>query len=97
MNIVRNLLAVLFIVGSICLVSGKGANLYFYDIEVSSKNLFQAWTPITAIIDFDPDTLNLKSEGRWVTVYIELPNGYDVSEIDVPSIKLNDFVTVDLL
>jgi len=44
------------------------------------------------IIDFDPDTLNLKSKGRWVTVYIELPEGFDVSQIDVSSIMLNGTV-----
>jgi hypothetical protein len=40
-------------------------------------------------IDFDPDTLNLKSKGKVVTVYIELPVGYDVSQIEVFSIMLN--------
>ena len=40
---------------------------------------------IPATINFDPDTLNLKSEGEWITVYIELPvgHGYDVSDINV--------------
>jgi len=47
---------------------------------------------IQATIDFDPDTLNLKSKGTVVTVYIELPTGYDVSQIDVSSIKLNGTV-----
>ena len=44
------------------------------------------------VIDFDPDTLNLKSKGKFVTVYIELPPGYDVSQIDVSSITLNGTV-----
>jgi parallel beta-helix repeat protein len=50
---------------------------------------------IPATIDFDPDTLNLKSAGQWVTVYMELPvgHGYDVSQIDVSSLKLNDTVS----
>ena len=47
---------------------------------------------IRATIDFDPDTLNLKSKGKFVTVYIELPPGYDVSQIDVSSITLNGTV-----
>jgi len=40
---------------------------------------------IPATIDFDPDTLNLKGEGKWITVYIELPigHGYHVSDINV--------------
>ena len=43
-------------------------------------------------IDFDPDTLNLESKGKWVTVYIELPEGYDINQINVSSIRLNDTV-----
>jgi hypothetical protein len=44
------------------------------------------------VIDFDPDTLNLKSKGEVVTVYIELPEGYDAGQIDVSSIILNGTV-----
>jgi hypothetical protein len=40
-------------------------------------------------IDFDPDTLNLKSKGKWATMYIELPEGYDVSNIDISTVMLN--------
>jgi hypothetical protein len=43
-------------------------------------------------VDFDPDTLNLKTKGKYVTVYIELPPSYDVSQIDVSSIRLNGTV-----
>jgi hypothetical protein len=44
---------------------------------------------VSATIDFDPNTLNLKSDGGWVTCFIELPEGYDVSDIDVSSVTLN--------
>ncbi|NWF77845.1 MAG: Ig-like domain-containing protein [Chloroflexi bacterium] len=47
---------------------------------------------ILARIDFDPDTLNLKTKDKYVTVYIELPPGYDVAKIDVSSIRLNGTV-----
>lgn len=46
-------------------------------------------SPNNATIDFDPDTLNLKSKGKWVTVYIELPNGSNVSNIDATTVLLN--------
>ena len=45
-------------------------------------------TNITATIDFDPNTLNKKSNGTWVTVYIELPAGYNVNNIIISSIWL---------
>ena len=43
-------------------------------------------------VDFDPDTLNLKSKGKVVTVYIELPEGYDVDDIDISTVMLNGIV-----
>ena len=41
-----------------------------------------------------PDTLNLKSKGRWVTSYIELPVGYDIDTIDLEGIRLNDQIPI---
>ena len=46
-------------------------------------------------IDIDPDTLNLKSKGKWITCYIELPEGYDVADIDISTILLNDVVPAE--
>ncbi len=40
-------------------------------------------------IDFEPDLLNLASPGKFVTVYIELPDVLDVGEIDISSLMLN--------
>ncbi len=60
--------------------------------------LMNPWAPtpvITATIDVDPDTLNLKSNGKWITCYIELPEGYNVSDIDVSTILLNDTVPAE--
>jgi hypothetical protein len=51
--------------------------------------------PIEAMVDIDPDTLNLNSKGKWITCYIELPEGYDVDDIDVSTIKLNDQVPAE--
>jgi hypothetical protein len=52
--------------------------------------------PIAATIDINPDTLNLKSKGKWITAYIELPEGYDVADINVSSILLNGTVPAEL-
>ena len=48
-----------------------------------------------ATINIDPDTLNLRSEGLWITAYIELPQGYNASDTDVSSIRLNETFSVD--
>jgi hypothetical protein len=47
---------------------------------------------IDATIDIDPDTLNLKSKGKFITAYIEL-KGADVRDIDASTIRLNDIVS----
>ena len=51
---------------------------------------------IEATLDFDPDTLNPKSNGKWVTCYLELPEEYDVRDIDLGTVLLNDAVPADL-
>lgn len=45
--------------------------------------------PVVASIDLKPDTLNLKSKGKWITCYIELPEDYDVEDIDMSTIELS--------
>lgn len=49
-----------------------------------------------ATVDIDPDTLNLKSKGKWITAYIsELPDGLDVANVNIGSITLNCQVSVE--
>ncbi|MFB0567010.1 MAG: hypothetical protein ACETVM_00285 [Candidatus Bathyarchaeia archaeon] len=63
-------------------LEGRGVTVY-YDTPPYT---------IDAIVDFDPDTLNLRSKGKFVMVYIQLPLGYEVSQIDAVTIKLNGIV-----
>ncbi len=44
--------------------------------------------PIPASVDIDPDTLNPDSQGNHVMAYIELPDGYDVGDIEVETVTL---------
>jgi len=43
---------------------------------------------IQADVNIDPDTLNLKSSGSFIVVYIELPEGYNVSDIVLETVHL---------
>lgn len=45
--------------------------------------------PIIATIDFHPEVLNFKSKGNWVTVYISLPDDYDVNNVNMNTVFLN--------
>jgi len=55
-----------------------------------------ALPPISATVDIDPDTLNLASNGKWITCYIELPEDYDINDISVETIRFDNNVPVDL-
>lgn len=48
--------------------------------------------PPPMVLDIDPDTLNLKSKGRWITAYIYGEKAR-VEDIDASSILLNDEVS----
>ena len=50
---------------------------------------YQAIIEIEATIDVDPNTLNLKSKGKWITAYIGLPEGYDINNIYIETVKLH--------
>lgn len=43
---------------------------------------------LTATVDIKPDTLNVNMRGRWITAYIGLPEGYNISDIDPLTILL---------
>jgi len=52
--------------------------------QVTSLSLFAVMEPpLRARADINPETLNLKSNGMWITAHIELPDGYDVADIDL--------------
>jgi hypothetical protein len=69
--------------------SGRDSDIYARRYEIPSENL-------QATVDCDPDTLNLKSQGMWMTCYIELPSGYDPRDIDASTILLNDVLAPEL-
>jgi hypothetical protein len=50
---------------------------------------------VEATVDVDPNTLNLKSKGEYVTCYIELPEGYDPTDIDVGTVTLNNVLEAE--
>jgi len=49
---------------------------------------------IPAKINIDPDTLNLKSRGEWMTAYIAVKD-YDVSKINISTIFLNGIIRAE--
>jgi len=68
----------------------------WYDGTIFTCQIIYQPTPIEVTVNIDPDTLNLNSKGKWITCYIELPEGYDVEDIYVSTIKLDDQVPAEL-
>jgi len=47
-------------------------------------------------VRFEPEVLNLKSEGKWVTCFLQvIAEGYGVEDINVSSVRLLDVIPVD--
>jgi len=57
------------------IICGETDHLSFFGV------MYPAIIPAT--VDINPDTMNLKSKGKYITCYIELPEGYDASNIDL--------------
>jgi predicted CXXCH cytochrome family protein len=53
-----------------------------------------SFAPVSMDFTFNPHTLNLASNGNWVTGYLQPPAGYSASDIDVASILLNGSIPV---
>ncbi|MFW9795288.1 MAG: OmpL47-type beta-barrel domain-containing protein, partial [Candidatus Thorarchaeota archaeon] len=74
-------------------ITTNGINKFYYrSIDFAGNVEEESFTEICiyfdASINVDPDALNTKSEGEFVTVYIQLPTGYDPSTIDISTIEL---------
>jgi hypothetical protein len=61
-----------------------------YYVLWDNLRLVKGLATIPAEIDLDPDTLNSRSNGNWITCHIKLAAGYDPKAIDGASVKLND-------
>lgn len=54
-----------------------------------------AMASTTAEITISPDTLNLRSDGQWITVYIGLAEPFNVSDIDISTVYLDNVVPAE--
>ncbi|UCG70943.1 MAG: SBBP repeat-containing protein, partial [Thermoplasmata archaeon] len=70
--------------------SGGGSG--WESLDCATIKYSHPWVRPKASIDIDPDTLNLKSKGRWITCYIDLPFGYDVNDIEIETVILEEVI-----
>jgi hypothetical protein len=57
--------------------------------------ILAALAPVNVCVRYCPRTLNLKSRGEWITAIVRVPEGYNVTDIDISSILLNGTVPAD--
>jgi hypothetical protein len=86
----------------ICLQKSDGVNpipvtskFWYSEDEGITWKSFDPSATFSATLDIYPSTLNLLRTGQWITAYVEFPEGYNVSDIDVSSIVLNHTILVD--
>lgn len=72
-------------------VDSDGDGVFEHTFTADSELTYDEFMLQTATtLDFDPATLNLKSNGQYITAYITLPEEYSVEEIDPNSVYLED-------
>lgn len=54
-----------------------------------SLSYFMVTSGMTAVVDIDPNTLNLKSKGNYITCYIELPASYSLDMINADTVVIS--------
>jgi signal peptidase len=74
-----------------------GSFSYFSDSEWAEATFTTGQWVIEVKINIDPDTLNLKSQGIWISVYanITLSEPYKASDVDVSTILLEKEIPAD--
>jgi len=55
--------------------------------------LTKPWNRVQAVVDTESDWLGLDTKEDWINVYIELPAGMPVNDIEVSTLRLNDTVS----
>lgn len=64
---------------------------FIYQVEKAISEDASEFITMNASVDICPKTINLRSKGKWITAWIEIP-GYDVGRIDISTVYLNGIV-----
>ncbi|MFW6110815.1 MAG: signal peptidase I [Thermoproteota archaeon] len=69
-----------------------GSFSYFFDQEWTSVSFTAGQWETPVRVDIHPDTLNLKTHGRWITAYVNLSSldGYDAYDVEEATLYLEE-------
>jgi len=65
----------------------------WFKIDVAAITL-ETQSAIRSTVSIDPKSQNLRSQGKWITAYLEFPEGFDVHNANVSTILLNGTIPV---
>lgn len=83
------------ILGLTMILSGTGLAMFAHgskELSDLSNNSILVFDIEDIEVFMDPNPLNFKSKGKFVTVHIEIPSEYDIDDISVSSIRMDDFL-----
>jgi signal peptidase len=72
-----------------------GSSSYFSDTEWATGFFRAGIWEVTASVDIDPDTLNLDSQGKWITVYAYIDTEYNEKDIIIKSVMLDGVIQAE--
>ena len=72
-----------------------GSSSYFSDTEWTTGFFRAGIWEVDALVDIKPDTLNLESEGEWVTVYAIVDTEYNEKDIIIKSVMLDGVIQAE--
>jgi len=83
-----------FPVGDFIYIGLVVINDYHSGVFSADFDYFRVTTaPLQSTVDIDPETLNLRSRGQWITAYIQLPDGYNAADINASTVLLNGTIS----
>ena len=56
------------------------------------------WSPVPAAaaeVLIVPNLINLRSNGKWILIFVELPEGYRAKNIELSTVMMNDTISVE--
>jgi peptide/nickel transport system substrate-binding protein len=61
---------------------------WYYNPFWAIPDFYSIWKALPADVSIEPETLNIKNNGKWISLYIELPYGIHPDEIDLATVSL---------
>lgn len=80
-----------------CALTSDSTCSYLFFTYSGDAHEVRIWNPVFVPVNVRicPKSLNLRSQGKWITGYIKPPEGYSVSDIEVSTILLNNTVPAE--